>query len=77
MKKQIVKVQISIFAFEKGKNGKRQVLVYNKDRSIFWEGDCTEEILKATDGCPKKFFYATAKKGGWIELFEEAPTQKW
>lgn len=76
-KKHIVKVQISIFSSDKGKSGKRQVLVYNEDRSLEWTGDATKEIVKQLDGELKKFFYAKAKKGGYITLLGEAPWQSW
>ena len=75
--KHIVKVQVSIFSSDKGKSGKRQVLLYNKDRTIEAQFDANKTIIDKMDGDLKKFFYANYHKNGTIELLDEAPWQSW
>lgn len=71
--KQIVKVQISLAT----STDKQQVLVYNRKRNVLYQGDASQEIIKAMDGEPKKFFHANCPKGKMIELLEETPYKNW
>lgn len=72
-KEGIVKVQISLFSSDNTAN----VLVYNKDQSVVFEGEVSKEVVKAMKGETKAFFYFTAMKGGYIRLFGKAPWQGW
>jgi hypothetical protein len=50
----IVKVQLSLNTSE----ATRQVLIYNKSRSILFEGLADSEVINAMNGEPKRFFQA-------------------
>ncbi|MEK6880731.1 MAG: hypothetical protein AABY22_14025 [Nanoarchaeota archaeon] len=49
----IFKVQQSITTNRK----KQQVLIYNKDKSIMWEGDMPKDVKKALGDRLKAYFY--------------------
>jgi hypothetical protein len=68
----IVKVQRALA----GNRGDR-VLIYDEERSIQWEGDCTSDIAKLLDGAAKMFVHATVERGGKLMLGERAPWQDW
>lgn len=68
----IVKVQISLFTTAKT----RQVRIYNKSRSVDYQGDCDKAILAVMRGEPKAFFKAKIK-GEKIELLDHADWQGW
>lgn len=72
-KKFIVKVQLSLAT----NHAKQQVLVYNKDRSIFWQDTAGEEIIATMAGRPKAFFEATRNKKGVIEIGAEVSDPGW
>jgi hypothetical protein len=76
MKKEIVKVQISI----NGNRKEKRVLTYNHDRSIEYECPLSEEVAGVMNNEWKKYFYFTRKyhgKGFVIALDDEAPEQDW
>jgi hypothetical protein len=50
----IVKVQVSLATTHE----KRQVLVYNEDKSVYYEDDASREILQRMDGRVKVYFNA-------------------
>ena len=50
----IVKVQKSIIT----NNSKPQVLVYSRDKSIFWQGSLSKEVDKFLNGKMKAYFDA-------------------
>jgi hypothetical protein len=52
----IVKVQLSIVT----NNTKRQMLIYNKDKSFIYEGDATEEILESMEPKNKEYSFQKA-----------------
>jgi len=54
MKREIYKVQLSV---ERVPPGPRMVLIYNRDRSQQWEETASEDIVRATKGQPKSFWY--------------------
>lgn len=68
----IVKVQLSIVT----NTGSKQVLIYDKERDIMWEGEASEGIINAMKGRDKAFFNAEIinKK---IILQSEAKWQNW
>lgn len=68
----IVKVQISIFTNE----AKRQILIYNEDRSVNYQEDADKDTIKLMDGELKKYFKATIK-GKIIHLGKEVGEQEW
>ncbi len=68
----IVKVQMSLFTTASCP----QVLIYNEDRTVMWQGDAPKGLKKLMKGEPKKFFYATTKNKNII-LGEEAEWQDW
>lgn len=72
----IVKVQVSRYTTER----KRQVLIYNKDKSVHWMGDASKDVLREMKKRDKAFFYAEIVKTK-IEIKvnrgEEAPWQDW
>lgn len=63
----IVKVQIS----QATSAPKAQVLVYNKERTLSYQGDATEEILDLMDGRPKAFFHAAILLNGKLDIRKE------
>jgi hypothetical protein len=69
----IVKVQISLFTTETT----RQMLVYDRRKSVVFQGDVTQEVLDEMEGDPKAFFHATHRRDGAIELHRRAPWQEW
>ena len=69
----IVKVQISLDT----SLPKKQVLVYNEDRSIEWHAEAPKEILEVMDSRPKAFFKAHLDKDKKIVIDEEVPEQTW
>lgn len=69
----IVKVQTSLFTSK----DEQQVLVYNKDRSICYEGRATKKILRMMSGRFKAFFKAKRDKDGSIILIKPAKEQDW
>lgn len=73
MKKEIVKVQISLYNSD---SIWPTCLVYNKDGSFSWEGEATEDLFLKMGSEYKKFFYARIL-GKDFELLEEAPWQTW
>lgn len=73
MKPFIVKVQVSLFA---SKGIPQQVLIYNRERDIQWQGEASKEILELMKGENKKYFYATLVDTK-INLSHEADWQKW
>ncbi len=73
MKIQIVKVQLSLHT----NCNKRQMLVYNKDNSIFWQGNTTKAVKKIMKGLPKKYFYGWVNEHKQFVLDDEAPVQDW
>jgi hypothetical protein len=68
----IVKVQVSLDT----NLPVQQVLVYNEDRSVLYQGDITPEIVQHMDGCFKAYFYAHID-GKLIVLDRLAPVQEW
>lgn len=68
----IVKVQLSSSTTEP----RRQVLIYNKDRTILWTGDATEELCRKMQKALKAFFHAHMNEET-IVLDRLAPFQSW
>ncbi len=66
----IVKVQ----AFQV--DGKPTVEIYNRDRSVFWEGPITLDVVRIMAGRVKVFCHADMKNDD-IDLYSEAPWQEW
>lgn len=68
----IVKVQASLVTTEDS----QQILIYNKDKSAFWQGPATSELLTIMNGRPKAFFSARIVKKK-IMIDSEAKWQNW
>lgn len=68
----ICKLQISQFSTEEDK----QMLIYNEDRSIFYEDKATEEVLKLAGDKPKLYVYAQVV-GTKVQITGIAPKQNW
>lgn len=60
----IVKVQLSLATSFM----KQQVLIYNKDRSVSYQADATEDIKAVMGDARKAFFHAAVGKDGKLEL---------
>jgi hypothetical protein len=69
----IVKVQVSLFTTESA----QQVLVYNEDRSVMYQGDVTQDILDAMGGAPRRYFFAVINDDNTIGIEDPAPEQTW
>lgn len=69
----VVKVQLSLHTSET----KQQVLVYNEDKSVYWQDVAGESILGAMSGKAKAFFKATRNQQGVIELHQEVSDPGW
>ena len=68
----IVKVQLEITSSHQN----HRVLIYNKDRSVLWEGDATKELMVMMKGTLKAFFEAKIKNRKII-LGRKIPQQEW
>jgi hypothetical protein len=53
------------------------MLVYDRRKSVVFQGDVTQEVLDEMEGDPKAFFHATHRRDGAIELHRRAPWQEW
>lgn len=69
----IVKIQLSEYTSA----NQRQVLVYNEDRSIYWQDTAGPEILQAMRGRPKVFFEAIRDSYGVIHVGDEVEDEDW
>lgn len=68
----IVKMQLSLRTTAE----KRQVLIYNEARTVEWQGDASEEILKAM-GDRDKAFFSARMRGTVIEINEPVYERDW
>jgi len=66
----ILKLQISLSP------GDNKMLIYNKDRSIFYEDDATDDVVKLAAG-RKKLFVKAKLVDTKLEINGEAPWQDW
>lgn len=70
----IVKVQLSLF----DSHGRSRVLIYDRARTIEWQGDATPELVRLMGGRQKAFFEASINhKTKQIEIVSEAGWQEW
>lgn len=69
----IVKVQLSLATTK----GKRQVLVYNKKRTIEYEDDASPELINLLGDQPKAFFHAYVDEDNVIRIQKPAEWQDW
>jgi hypothetical protein len=69
----IVKVQVSLATSLPN----QRVLVYNKDRSIMYENDVTDDVLELLGDRPKAYFKAHLDKYKKLVLDEQAEDQDW
>lgn len=75
----IVKVQLSLASSD----GKQQMLIYNKDRSINYQAEATPEVIKVMKKEDKQFFHARldadkdAPGGKRVALICVTDWQKW
>jgi hypothetical protein len=72
-KRFIVKVRISLFSNTKYS----QVLVYNKDKTVWDQFDATEAVVKAVGAKKKAYFWATIDSKKMLNLLGKAPWQEW
>ena len=68
----IVKVQVSLATM----HDKQQMLIYNQDRCICFEGDADSKTLRLMRGAKKAYFNSTLV-GTTINLCTKAPEQDW
>lgn len=68
----IVKVQVSMFTSADN----QRVLVYNKDKSVMFEGRATKKVISMMSGRFKAFFKARVKDNN-VELIKPAKWQDW
>jgi hypothetical protein len=68
----IVKVQTSIAT----SHSTAQMLIYNKDRTVQWEGPTTSHVFDKLNGALKDFFYAYMDNTV-IVITDQAPWQDW
>ena len=69
----IVKVQVSLFSNHP--SGVQQVLIYNQDRTVEWQGPITSLVGERLTE-PKAFWHARLN-GTLIELIKPASWRKW
>ena len=69
----IVKVQLSLHTTQE----RRRVLVYNEDRSVWYEADASQEVINLLAGEPKTYFKAHLDKDKKLILDGKAPDQIW
>lgn len=69
----IVKVQVSLSTSD----GVARCLVYNKDRSVTFEDNLSEDVAEVMDGRPKGYFRATIGPTGLLEIGDEVEEQSW
>ncbi len=70
--KMIVKVQVSQYTMAT----KQQMLIYDKKKAYYYEGDLTDEVRKKMGAKLKAYFYATMKDARLI-IDDEALAQVW
>lgn len=66
----IVKVQIALFS------GKPDMLIYDKNHSLMFKSQATDEVMELMAGDYKQFFYAQLSEGNLV-LKGVAPQQEW
>ncbi len=66
----LVKIQVSL-------GGEGKMLVYNEDRSIFFERPITKAIKKFMSGGPKRYAIIKMDNGGGFSIVKPAPEQDW
>lgn len=69
----IVKVQLSLMTT----HASQRVLIYNKDRSIHYEGEATTEVKAVMHGRHKAFFRAGITSDMKVDLIEEVRDYSW
>lgn len=69
----VVKVQLSLHT----NMPQRQMLVYDHDSRLTFQGDATKDVKRLMGERPKAFFWATINRSRQLELHEEAPWQTW
>lgn len=69
----IVKLQVSLASTHRAK----QVLIYNRDRSVEWTGDAGADVLTLMGDEPKAFFWAIIREDGRVSIEGVAPWQEW
>lgn len=69
----IVKVQLSMATSHEN----QRVLVYNKNKSVWYEGDASKKLIKQMGGRFKMFFKAKMEKDKSITLIKPAKSQDW
>jgi hypothetical protein len=68
----IVKIQQSFSTSA----SKRQMLIYNENRSVMWQSELTDDIRKLLHNRPKAYFNAEIVNDK-IKVLDEAEAQKW
>jgi len=69
----VVKVQLSLAT----NHAKQQVLVYNEDRTVYWQDTAGKDIIETMAGRQKAYFVAVRNAKGVIEIGEETEEQDW
>lgn len=68
----IVKIQRSLFP-----PGAATMLIYNEDRTVFYQDQLSEEVKKLLSGNLKGYFHAHVGKDGLLRIGQRAPAQSW
>lgn len=68
----VVKVQLSTAT-----GNEKQILAYNRDKSIMWQGPAPKPIEDLMGGRDRGFYTAVLSQDGKILLDKSAPWQSW
>lgn len=69
----IVKCQLSLMTSE----STQQVMVYNEDRTVLLQVDCTPDLKAMFGDSVKIFRYAHIRKDKMLSIDDPAPWQEW
>lgn len=68
----IIKIQCSLFP-----QARPTMLIYNEDRTVFYQERLSEEVRTLLGESPKGYFYAQIDKTGLLRIGNRAPMQSW
>lgn len=68
----IIKIQSSLFP-----QMHPTMLIYNEDRTVFYQDRLSEEVRILLGENPKGYFHAQVDKAGLLRIGRRAPMQSW
>lgn len=68
----IVKIQRSLFP-----PGAATMLIYNEDRTVFYQDRLSKAVKNLLGGSLKGYFHAHVDKDGLLRIGQRAPAQSW